>query len=253
MPENLIGLLVIGAIALGNWLLERYRNQQQSGDSSPDPLRKEKRWESPPSGSGKGNPEEEKIKRFFEALGLPPDGESPVPPSSGNGPAKRAPVKQRVPTPTPAQPAPMAKRETALPQPPRRTVVQTRPVIPAAPAIPAAPLRPQPVSQPEPRPSSFPIQPDEEPVAAFSGGAAQQRDAMATGRVSAASLEGQVAALRRTAAQGASPVTKGAYALRENEVWLDRDALRRRLSDVKAVREAYVLREILGPPKALQE
>ncbi|HWL52961.1 MAG TPA: hypothetical protein VNQ90_11035 [Chthoniobacteraceae bacterium] len=263
--ENLIGLLLLAAVALGNWLLERQRTQKAERKQA---AKRAAREAGAPSGEektlapspGKETDEEKQIRRFFEALGLPPEGQSPVPPfapSSGRERMKRREAQRKA----PASPAPTAGREAA-PLPPRReTPPVSRPLqAPRRRPIPSAPPRPEPVLKREAHAPSSPFGPEAKPPVAErpSEVRTEPLEPVETVRsevVSAARLEARVAAIRRNALSGseAPPSAKGAAALRERSASPARDALRRRLRDVRAVQEAYILREILGPPKALQE
>jgi len=254
--EQLIGLLVIGAIAFANWLMERYSKQRAERERAARPPAQRPQEPSVAPARGSETDEEKQIRKFFEALGLP-NGESPVPPLTPPADRQRRSKRWEVKREISPSPAPTAERE-ATPQPQAREVPapsrpgpppkasQRRPVRPAP-----VPVRPRPASQPTPRPLIPPLEPDREPAMAESA-TRHLPIPVEAGAISAAMLEGRPEPLRSTIADTRS-TAKEAYALHEKEASPDRNALRRRLKDVRAVREAYILREILGPPKALQE
>lgn len=171
----------------------------------------------PPSGpSGPGAPrrnlpsgesEQERYRKFMEAVGLPKD--SPPP----------APVRPRTVTPGPLLPVkpPLLS--------PNVTPGRVRRVPPARPPAPAAP-RPQTVTR-QAAPAPAPAKSVSEPAMPM-----QQVGPLPQGS----------SALRPPAA------TAGAVARRSYPA----GALLLKLRDPAAIREAIVLREVLGPPKALQ-
>lgn len=185
--EQLVILLVIGAISLINWLLqksaEHKKRQGQSGgrmarpnrppdlppwvrDDAPEPI-----VQSPRAGAdtGGGRDEaEEQMRRFFEALGLP--------------------------TPDPAQPEPQI----------------------------SLPFEPEPIAAPASLPEPPPV-PGVKPTLRENREMRELAERFERNAIDAASDTGSTAAFREL------------------------------LQNPSTVRQGIILREILGPPKALQE
>jgi hypothetical protein len=111
--EQLVILLIIGAISLINWLLQKSaeHKQRRGGQDGPEETSRDTEisgWEesvSPTAGQQDSTTQEEQMRRFFEALGLPSPQESPQepvitpsfetepPPLPNPAPARRAAAK----------------------------------------------------------------------------------------------------------------------------------------------------------------
>ena len=89
IPNNLIFLIVFAAVGVVNWWLER-RKKQSGSEGSQSPPRPQPRAGGPAPG---GESEQERLRRFLEALGVP---------------------QQPGQTPPPAQPQPRPVRQVTL-------------------------------------------------------------------------------------------------------------------------------------------
>jgi hypothetical protein len=177
---------------------------QKTGNNPPPRPTSSPRPAPPPTES-----EQERLRRFMEAVGLPPDAKPPplVRPRTGANVGPLPPVKP------PGQPLYETGRLRRVtppsPSPARRTQPGTRGIPPVA-----APARASATSPPPPAPM--------EAIAPLT-------------------------AVRRTSAMPppatSAPAVKPSYPA---------SGLVLRLRDPAAIREAIILREVLGPPKALQ-
>lgn len=193
---NLLVLVVMAVIGIINWLTSRKSEDQQPPSKPSQPSAGSTRR--PPA-----NSEEERMRRFLEALGVPTDsGQRPVPPIVAQQPQRK-------------------RREQNQQQQPRKEKKR----------------KPAPPPLPEERSL------DELPA---------PREA--AGRISLPELvvpavpefrELQVPA-------GAMPPQAGAEAPVERRRSVVVEEIREDLRSAAALRSAFVLREILGPPKALQ-
>jgi hypothetical protein len=194
MNDLLIFLVLAGIALIFRWLSgQGAQDSEKPGSPSPN-----ERPERPPAES-----EEERVRRFLEALGVPP-GSAPPPPVR-----PRPPTPRRVVTPSQPKAPPKVKRSWVQPLPPLVTSPKEATYPPARPPAPAPP--PPVVVAPPP------------PV------------------VIAAPAPATISPRRATSAtpQAAPvPATMGSLGA----------ILRARGS----VRQAIMLREILGPPRGLQ-
>ncbi|HEX4665948.1 MAG TPA: hypothetical protein VH207_05060 [Chthoniobacterales bacterium] len=140
MNDTLIFLVLAGLALLFKWL-----TSQGSSDSKkpePPPPNEQARPQRPPAES-----EEERVRRFLEALGMPA-GTQPPPPVR----------PRRVVTPSPAQKTPKVKRSWVQPLPPLVTTPQEMPPLPPVTTVPPEVVvieeTPPPVVAPPPIPAS---------------------------------------------------------------------------------------------------
>ena len=139
IPGNIIFLIVFAAVGVVNWWLER-KKKQAGANEKQSPSRPQPRANAPATG---GDSEQERLRRFLEALGVPqPPGQPPPPPR---------PVPLAAPAPAPVPRAIKRNvepiRRAHLPEP-RRIPTPTR----AAAAYRPAPQRP---AIPEPEEMQF--------------------------------------------------------------------------------------------------
>jgi hypothetical protein len=135
--EQLVILLIIGAISLINWLLQKSaeHKQRRRGGALPTPTTRDVElppWEEPtptPRDTG-GFSQEEQMRRFFEALGLPPpeqaDHEPVITPSFETEPP---PLPAPVPTPRVSKKPripPVVFQESPAPEPAKPTLRESR-------------------------------------------------------------------------------------------------------------------------------
>jgi len=230
MFEQVIVLVLVGLFALGKWLLENAGKSGagKDGDGSPrerrgsipgvDPFPRQSRPRRPiPQASAES--EEERMRRFMEALGLPPNSAPPARPQPPSRPAR------------PQPPAPASRPVRAPIAPPSRLEPIAPPApLPKAPSVKVAapPMEVSTVRKVEfASPQSYiaPASPlEKRPIAA----AAEKLGAMAEARVQ----------------NGGATVRKPSS---------PRNPLLAQLRGAAALRNAIVLREILGPPKAFSE
>lgn len=237
--DQIIVVLIVGALALGKWLIEN-SGKFQSGNDEPEdeprpvdrpastrPTPGPARTYGPPAAtpSSRTETDEEKMRRFMEALGLPansmpPPAQRRVPqPSASSGPQRSPrPIARRLerpaqPEPSPAELQPASRRSIAAPLDtggPIPDLPKSRPMSESAPAV---------------------------QVTSFAPAAMAQTQAA-------------------VAAAGASvtPEKQGGFtSFAPPSPAMDlRAGLREQLGDPAALRRAILLREILGEPKGLQ-
>ena len=228
-------LILVGLFALGKWLVENWGKSETPPSDSPPP--------SPSTTSRPGagaDTDEERMRRFMEALGLPAHG---VPPPRVN--------------PRPVQPPPMARPAASVEErPPALSTV--RPPSPFGPAGPISAEREaryaewKKKARPD-RPDRKPIAETLEPIAPMKpiGRAASTSETAPQMEVSSIPSLDFVDPVRQAeaAVQAAGNVDRP-----ENAAVLRRglQPLRAELRDPAALKKAFILREILGPPKGLQ-
>ena len=224
IPGNLIFLIVFAAVGVVNWWLERKKNQA-AANGKQSPSRPQPRANAPATG---GDSEQERLRRFLEALGVPQQPGPPQPP-----PQARPPVTQ--PVPQTQAPAPRAIRRAVEPirrahmPEPRRIPTPPR----AAAAYRPAPLRP---AIPEPEEMQFAGRLEESASSIENVSAEFQHMTMAQLGVPAhlADTASTPATLTRNAA---APVI---------------ESLRLALRTPSDLRTAFVTMELLGKPRGLQ-
>jgi hypothetical protein len=190
MPDFLIFLILAGLALAFRWLTNQAAEaSKKPGDSQPN--------ESSPRSPAES--EEERVRKFLEALGVPP-GTMPPPP------VKRRPVKPRRASPTEAPPAPRkVRRSFVQPLPPLVTTPEEL-------APPAQTFEPTPPPQPFPEEVVVRVEPLQEPV--------EPRAIPPLARAPAATVPSS--------------------------------SLRVLLRNRDSLRQAIILREILGLPRGLQ-
>jgi hypothetical protein len=227
MIDQLIPVLVVGAIALGKWLFEN-AGRSQGGDEPTDEVpRPQPRPNARPRNLA--HPEEsdeEKMRRFMEALGLPPESAPPLTPVY--------------------KPASQAATERL-----RRRRVPAEPARPAVPAQPVkAALAPQPV-----RPHIAPTLDTGGPLPEIPKVASVSETAPASEVMSIPKMvfvEPEQMLERAPARDGGKPASRATAATPQRQLEGAVGALRDQLRTPEALRHAILLREILGAPKGLQ-
>ena len=224
IPGNLIFLIVFAAVGVVNWWLER-RKKQAGANKNQSPSRPQPGANAPASG---GDSEQERLRRFLEALGVPQPPAQPQPARQGSPPALQ-PVP-RIPAPAPRairrQVEPI--RRAPIPEP-RRVPTPTR----AATAYRPTQQRPA-IQEPEEMQSAGRL---EESAAAIENVSAEfEHMTMAQLGVPAhlADVASKPATLTRNAA---APVV---------------ESLRLALRTPADLRTAFVTMELLGKPRGLQ-
>ncbi|XHR30169.1 MAG: hypothetical protein ACFUZC_06335 [Chthoniobacteraceae bacterium] len=248
--EQLIFVLILGALALGKHFLERGGSfGGDSPDDTPDlPQRRRPIEPRPPTAMpGSGESEEERMRRFMEALGLPQSAPPPQP-----KPAAQRPPEPRPAAPTPAAPTPAAQPQPQSPRPQRPNPRHLgepygRPMAPVFRRTKPQQQRPAPApapeaSRPEPlrEPAKITMPVPMNKTAPAMQVASLERLPDSGGAVESAAASVESAARFTTSRQGAVQTSR------------DIAALKRDLRDPAALRKAILLREILGPPKGLQ-
>jgi hypothetical protein len=215
---NLIALIIFAAIGVINWLAQK---KQEAEENRPKPAAPE----SPPprDRTARETEEEERLRKFMEALGLPPN----APPPSPRSTTTRPPIVAHTPASPP--PTPVSKR--------------TRPRLPREPRV--TPPRSSPPPLPRGRARSL----DEEDAPALP--------------VEALSLPPLVTRVLPEFETVASSITaiplEAAAALAERDAYQDREPQRAAPGNPIAdllrsrddLRRAILLREVLGPPLGL--
>ena len=232
--DQLILLVVVGVIALVKWFVEN------AGKNAPDATRPTAsrdpvapRTSRPAIGdASRTETEEERMRRFMEALGLPSDA---VPP-----PARKPPVNQPI-----QQTAPPVSRPLPTPRPSPRQL--GRPLGPGT--------RPLPSSAPAHRPDIAPPLETGGPLptmpkVASVGETAPSMEVTSIPQMRFAEPEQAV----QSAAAAVSAVDKGASrsTVQVQPASRMQAALMEELRGPDALRKAILLREILGAPKGLQ-
>ena len=190
---------VIFLVLAGLALIFKFLTKQASGNAEkpPPPL--------PPNEPIRRTPpptEEERVRRFLEALGVPPGTQTPPPVRP------RSVTPRRVVTPTPSTPAPKIKRSWAQPLPPVVTTPEEMPLPSQTTAWQPEPIF---VMETPPAPAATVPPPLPAPVAA-------------------------------------RPLTRKAASARA----LPMKSLGAMLRSRESIRQAIMLREILGPPRGLE-
>lgn len=225
MVDQLILLLVVGAVALGKWFFEnagRFQGGDEPTDEAPRPQPRPA-----PRPRNLAHPEEsdeEKMRRFMEALGLPPESAppplTPVYKPSGQAAAER--LRRRRPPAAPVKAAP-APTPAPTPRPDRPHIAPTLDTGGPLPEIPktASVSETAPASEVLSIPKMTFVEPE------------QMIERAPTGSVGKPASRAP-SATKPQPSEGAAGV------------------LRDQLRTPEALRNAILLREILGEPKGLQ-
>ena len=213
--DQVLVLLLVGVFALAKWLIENRGGTEEPPDEERSGAEQHK-----PQTSAAPDSEEERLRRFMEALGLPPGSEPPSRP------------RPRVETRPHFEPAPKPPRPTEA-RPKRRQI----PV-----QLPKKPERRQIA------PPSRPIAPQEAlPEVLSTGTSAPAMEVSSIPELTFASPESYV---QEPESMGAAALDVAKAAQRPAAG--GRVPRRVQLRDPAALRQAVILREILGPPKSLQ-
>jgi hypothetical protein len=223
IPGNIIFLIVAAAVGVLNWWIERRKKQAEQEPQSP--VRPQPRSTVRPAAGG--DSEQERLRRFLEALGVPQQPGAPAPPAQSPPPPQReivpTPAQRPVPRPTPSP----AKR--AFTPGPRPLTLPTQPAVRRAQRPPARPVMDEP-------PEFAEAGRLEEPAAIIEG-ISSEFEGMTMERLGVpmrlAGAAAHVESVHR-------PVPAIVQSLRES--------LRTR----DDLRTAFVLMEVLGAPRGLQ-
>jgi len=232
MNEQLIVILVVAVIALVKWALKN-AGEVQGGDADESRNTPEREQRPPPPRSlrpgtesmAREESEEEKMRRFMEALGLPQS--SPPPPmrkpTPKPAPAAERPAYNPLPTPKPhprqlGRPTP----PTIFPSPGRRKI--------APPLDTGKPL----------------------PTLPKTASVSESAPSMEVASIPQMTFAQPEQAVQSAAAEVASATTQPARPATKKQQPSAQAALREQLRDPDSLRKAILLREILGAPKGLQ-
>ena len=230
--DQLLLALVVGVFALAKWLIENRGNAERP-DSNPasrgEAGQSEQRRPEPPAGN---ETQDEQMRRFLEALGLPQGSTLEVP--KPRPAVETQPEPQRQFEPIPPKPPRTGPQPAKFPR--RQWTEQARPVRQQI----APPSEPVETIQPLPKVASTDIVMPGMEVASIP-------------EMTFASPESYIQELRPAPSQPAAPGSDSpevsAYALRQPG---RPGPLHPLLRNPESLRQAIILREILGPPKALQ-
>jgi len=146
--NQLVILIIFGVIALANYYIKKSREDAETFDSTPPPPIR--RPPAPQKPIVQTEPEEERMRRFMEALGVPPTGQPP------GTLQRRAPTQQNV---QPVATVRSVRTVTRIPAQPvrlRQTLVQAIPPLPVVQQGPVVPVDQPTLAQPE---TAFPEAP----------------------------------------------------------------------------------------------
>jgi hypothetical protein len=225
---TIVAALIAFVMVVIRWLSERNAKQQAEQDSL---KREDARRDAPTAPDS----EEERMRRFMEALGIPSEGAPapPSPPPMRQAPPRPAPTVRPVPPIISREATPRRTAPTMPPPVPRQVRPQTPLPVPARPPYyepPAAESAPAPTT-----PAGQIHLPELETTVVEEFHTTSS--IVTAGRSEQAPVEGIVL----------SPIHEvGGVAVGRRELW--REALR----SPEAMKSAFVLREILGPPRGLQ-
>ena len=221
--DQLIVLVVVGALALAKWLFENAGRFQGSDEPEDVPQRPQPRPNARPRNLA--HPEEsdeEKMRRFMEALGLPPESAPPSPPVRKPVAPPSAEAKLRR-LRSPVEPAKAAATPAPTPQPVRPHIAPTLDTGGPLPEIPKT------ASVSETAPAS---------------------EVMSIPRMIFVEPERLI---ERPQTRAESPsARRSTFAPKQRQAVGATGALRDQLRTPAALRNAILLREILGAPKGLQ-
>ncbi len=226
--EPLLILFIAGVISLVKWISERKSAEATKSPDNPLARRREAMRR------GATTSEEDRARRFMEALGIPTDGIPPVIPKTPPRPTAAAP--KPVPQPLPKEEMPPLLREEPKPSFPQpgpspwkglpKTPPPAEPVAPES-AAPTPQTRRAPLSTPAPMPTP--------------------RPAMAYKPVRP---EWNPPPISADVDETAPPMTLEPATPKRDTA--PTGSLRSLLQDRDAVRRAVILREVLDPPKGLR-
>jgi len=224
--DQLIVLVVVGALALAKWLFENAGKFQggESDDNPPNPAQPPRPLRPDSEAAPRSESEEERMRRFMEALGLP---QSSVPP-----PVRKPVVR---PPPRPAEPV---SKPLPTPRPSSRNV--------GYPISPSAPARRPKIAPPLETGGPLPTLPKTASV----GETAPSMEVTSIPQMTFAAPE---QAVQSSAAEVSAAAKSSARpSLQKQQTTGTQAALREQLRDPASLRKAILLREILGAPKGLQ-
>jgi hypothetical protein len=211
---NLIFLIVAAAVGVINWWMEKKKKESQSESEQRPPQTPR----STPSDASGGTDEQERLRRFLEALGVPQGQQPPKP-----------------------QPAPQVPRPRPTPAPQPRRVMQT----------PRPAPKPTPRAVPVPKPKFVP-EPEE-----FAEAGRLEEAASSIERIGGEfeAMNVRVAMPSFHAPETPAHLTTknaGTTSVLEREGNPLVASLRRTLTNPKDIRAAFLAAELLGKPKGLQ-
>ena len=232
ISESITTVIIVVALAMAQWIAERI-SQKKNKDSAPTETADQP--DEPTSNMARPrDSEEERMRRFMEALGIPADSAAP----------------QRGPTPTPLRPPeskPAPKRTSQIPPvPPITNREYNRPQRPPPP-IPAA--KP-PARIPPPVPYGERTL-DSSPAPSIPAGRIELPE-LETTKVEEFHTVSSVVSASHSVITPLTAEEAREKAAADVEREGDRDLWRRALRSPEALRSAFILKEILGPPRGLQ-
>lgn len=216
IPGELLGLVIFGVAMLLKWLGDRAAEQQTT--KAPPPIPQRPNESRSAASSTRGDPEAERRRRFMEALGIPVE--------DLLGPSKEAPKALR------------PESQAEVPPKPRES--RSKPIPPIVFQEPADWRKPRPKRAATPPPFAAPAAPPViAPVPVAAPVAAVAPSSAAHKATDLVELQGLVIGDMSEAGHGVFHESIGS-------------SLREELRRPDALRRAWVLREILGPPLGLQ-
>jgi hypothetical protein len=221
--EQIFFLILVAVVGLVRWLSQMAENKKNAEAERRAGLPQAGRGASPtPVQRAPAQSEEERIRRFMEALGVPTTSAPPPPVQPRKVEPQPAPAKRQF---LPVDPFPIPHARRAEQPPP--VAVPTTPSIPAPPPpVPAAPSPPLPTRE----------------TTVFADPVRQR----ATHTSTASDFEVQELGGGLEDAQSTEPSKRPRAAARQSE------GIAARLATAQGLRDAVVLREIFGPPRSMQ-
>jgi hypothetical protein len=234
MPEQLIFLVVIAVVGLLQWIARivqerREAEAEKRGQSGapPPPV-----VGAPPQRTPRNVTEEERVRKFMEALGVPTAPAPTAPPE---------PPRQTAPTPPPQR-----QQQPRPAKPPRTRPIDPFPLPRSAPKPPPLPTQqfPQPQVTVPAAPPTY-----QRPIVLPTAETTMFRPAR-TSTAAQRQVEEDAYALNVASAYepSAPPTTSTAAPVATSGI----SAVAARLATQDGLREAIVLREIFGPPRSMQ-
>lgn len=223
--EQIIFIVIVAVVGLLRLIAQAAENRKnaQAEKEAGAPTAQPSTTPQPPP----AQTEEERIRKFFEALGVP-TAQSPPPKVQPRQAAPKAPPAKR--TIPPIDPFPMPRGRVEPSRPPVATATPPPLVLPAPPPIPTPPV-------------PAPMPPRETTVLARS---LREKTASLT---NAADFEVQV--IGGTSAEDFIPAS-GAATPGQDQPANARESLAARLATEQGMRDAMVLQEIFGRPRSMQ-
>jgi hypothetical protein len=230
IPGNLIFLIVFAAVGVVNWWLERKKKQAADADAENPPPRRPQARPAGGSPSAEGS-EQERLRRFLEALGVPGE------------------PQDRPQRPQPERPAPRPMRDVL--QPPRpKTTPRTAPA-PMKPESVQSPWRPTPAPRRAEYPRPRVVRPAPAPEAPKMAEPAGFDDPSAAIEAVRREFDQNTIGEFHFTEAHAGPAARPAVVSRNAAAPIV-ESLRLALRSPADLRTAFVTMELLGKPRGLQ-